>query len=168
VNDKQKKEDDMKGFIALCLVLLLGAMPAFSMSHSESVPPGNWAKVESLAQNEEISVKMLFGDTMQGKYLGLDPDAIRINIEGQERMYPKKDVAEIRLTGIRDSNNNGSLIGLAIGAGASTALLAAGNAESKYYAISVPIWAGIGALIGYVADNLHKGSELIYRAPSND
>lgn len=158
----------MKQFIALYLISVLGIMPAFSMSHSESVPPGNWARVESLSQNEEISVKMLFGDKMQGKYLGLDPDAIRININGQERIYPRKDVAEIHLIEIRDSNNNGSLIGLAIGAGTSAALLAAGNAESKYYAITVPIWAGIGALIGYVADNLHKGSKLIYRAPNSN
>ena len=158
----------MKKLVAISLISVIGIMPAFSMNHAESIPPGNWAKVESLVQNQEISVKMLFGDTVQGKYLGLDSDDIRVNIDGRERVYPKKDVAEIRIIGIRDSNNNGTLIGLAIGAGASTALLAAGNAEGKYYAVSVPIWAGIGALIGYVSDNLHKGSELIYRAPNSN
>ena len=70
----------MKKLIALCVISTFGIMPAFSMNNFESVPPGNWAKVEALSQNEEISVKMSFGDTMQGEYLGLDSDTIHIKI----------------------------------------------------------------------------------------
>lgn len=158
----------MKKSIVFCLILIWGVMPAMSRSNFESVPPGNWAKAESLSQGAEISVKMTFGDKMEGEYRGLDEEAIRLIINGKERSYPRKDVAEIRLLNVRDSNKNGTLIGLAIGAGASAALVAAGKGEAKHYAILVPIWSGVGALIGYVSDNLHKGNELIYRAPQNN
>ena len=66
----------MKKLIAFCLVSICGVMPALYMSSFESVPPGNWAKVESLSQGEEISLKMLFGDKMEGKYVEIK-DTIR-------------------------------------------------------------------------------------------
>ena len=100
----------MKRLIALCLVFICGTIPAMSMSNFDSVPPGNWGKVESLSQGTEISVKMRFGDKMKGEYIGLDADSIRLNIDRQERSYPKKDIGEIRLLGVSDSNLNGLLI----------------------------------------------------------
>jgi hypothetical protein len=162
-----KRDNHMKKSIALCLIFMCGVMPALSKSNFESVPPGNWAKLKSLPLGAEISVKMMFGDKMNGEYMGLDAEAIHINIDGQKKTFPSRDVAEIRLREVRDPNNNGTLIGLAIGGGAAAFLLAIGYAEAEYYAVYVPTWAGIGALIGYVSDNLHKGSELIYRAPDN-
>jgi len=163
----------MKRFIAFCLISICGAMPAFSMSNFESVPPGNWAKVESLSQGEEVSVKMLFGDKMEGKYLGLDSESLRLNIYGEERVYPKKDIAEIRLLNVNDSNQNGVGIGMLIGA-IPLGLLAGKYAENEggsaaaAAVLSGAMGAGIGGLIGYLVDNLHKGSKLIYRAPGNN
>lgn len=109
-------ENRMKKSIAFCLILVCGAMPAFSGGNFESVPPGNWAKVESLPEGEEISVKLLFGDRMKGKYLGFDSEDIRLSIDGAERSCPKNDIAEVRLLNVNDSVMEGTLIGLAAGA----------------------------------------------------
>jgi hypothetical protein len=143
------------------------------MNNFESVPPGNWTKVESLSQGEEVSVKMLFGDKMNGRYIGLNSDAIRLNIDGEERIYPRKDIAEIRLLNINDSNQNGVGIGMLVGGVPAifAALLNADEADTNADSAAVVsglIGAGIGGLVGYMVDNVHKGSELIYRAPEDE
>ena len=113
---------------------------------------------------------MLFGDKMDGEYMGLDSDIIRLKIDGEERVYPRKDIAEIRLLKINDPNQNGVGIGLAIGA-ATLAFVAYGATGGEYYSkvgpLAAGIGAGVGALIGYLVDNSYKGSELIYRAPNS-
>ena len=172
---KPMKEDNhMKKSIVFCLIFIWGVIPAMSRSNFESVPPGNWAKVESLSQGVEISVKMVFGDKMEGAYISLDDEAIRIKIDGHERVYTKKDVTEIYLMKGRDSNKNGTLIGFGIGAAASGTLSgiaikdetnAGGIAATAL--LGAGIGGGIGALIGYAADSQHKGSELIYRTSNN-
>jgi hypothetical protein len=165
-----KGENQMKRLIALCLVFVCGITPALSASNFDSVPPGNWGKVESLPRGTEISVKMRFGDKMNGEYMGLDADAIRLNIDKKESIYPKKDIGEVRLLNVSDSNLNGVLTGFAIGAIPPSILL------GKYFEnetgegargalMGIAIGGGIGALIGYLWDNLDKGTELIYRAP---
>ena len=161
----------MKKLIAFCLISVCGIIPAMSMSNLESVPPGNWGKVESLSPGEEISVKMLFGDKMQGEYLGLDPDAIRLKTGGKERVYPRKDIAEIRLQNVHDSNQNG--VGIGVIAGAipmgflATLATDDGGDAAAAAVVGGAIGGAIGGLVGYLVDNLHKGSELIYRAPGN-
>lgn len=163
----------MKKLLACFLILFVGAVPPLSANNFEVVPPGNWAKVESLTSDATISVRMVSGDRMEGIYVGLDEDAIHINIAGQDRNCPKKDVVEIRLLKIEDSNLNGTLWGFGIAAGALglfTGLLLASEPELTTGAESAAITTvaaclggGIGAFIGYAADRTHKGSELIYR-----
>lgn len=164
----------MKRFTTFCLISICGVMPALSMNNFESVPPGNWAKVESLSQGEEVSVKMFFGDKMNGEYVSLDLDAIRLKIDGEEKVYPRKDIAEICLLNVNDSNLNGVGIGVLIGAAAMGiwgGIAARGvTSEAGTAALALAgagIGGGIGGLIGYVWDNQHKGTELIYRAPNN-
>ena len=106
----------MKKPLVCLLIFILGAVPALSANNFSVVPPGNWAKVESLSSGTSISVKMISGDRMDGTYVKLDEDNIHIMIDSQTRYYPKKDVAEILLRKINDSNMNGTLWGLGIGA----------------------------------------------------
>ena len=164
----------MKKSITLCLIFLCGVMPVLSKTNFESVPPGNWAKVKSLSQGLEISLKMKYGDKMKGEYKGLDEETIRIKLDGEEKVYPKKDVSEIYLTNVRDSNSNGTLIGFGIGAallGTYGGIAIKDNTNEGGIAaaalVGAGIGGGIGALIGYVADDQHKGRELIYRASNN-
>lgn len=165
----------MKKLIACLLAFTLGAVPILSANNFNVVPPGNWGKVESLSSGSNISVKMISGDRMEGAYIRVDTDTIHIMIDGQARNYPKRDVAEIFLREINDSNLNGTLWGFGIGAvtlGSFTGIALASDPGWTTAAENVAITAvvaclggGIGALVGYAADRTHKGSELIYRAP---
>ena len=161
--------------LACLLIFILGAIPALSANNFEVVPPGNWAKVESLTSGADISVKMISGDRMEGTFEGLDENTIHLIIDDRERHYPKEDVVEIRLSKISDSNRNGTLWGLGIGAvtlGAFTGIALAsdpgwttGAEDVAITAVVACLGGGIGALVGYAVDRTHKGSELIYRAP---
>ena len=160
----------MKRSVAFCLIFIWGVMPALSNSNFESVRPGNWAKVESLTHGAAISVKMVSGDKMEGEYMGLDVEAIRLNLDGQERVYPREGITEIRLLNICDPNTNGTLTGLAVGAATSAVvayLVTSGEYYSKVGPLAAGIGAGIGSLIGYTGDKLKKGNELIYRTGTN-
>lgn len=168
------ERDTMKKPSTCLLIFVLGGVPALSANNIEMVPPGNWAKVESLNSGADISVKMISGDKMEGAYVGLDKNAIHIKIDGQDRNYPKKDVVETRLLKIRDSNLNGTLWGFGIGAAALGSFAGLGVSELGWTtrgesvaitAVAIGLNGGIGALIGYAVDRTNKGSELINRAP---
>jgi hypothetical protein len=163
----------MKKPLACFLMFFMGAVPAFSINNLDVAPPGNWAKVELLAAGADISVKMVFGNKMEGTYVGLDTNAIRLRIGGQDRIYPRKDVAAIRLLNLHDSSLNGTLWGLGIGA-VSLSMFGGimmssfggqGDEITAITLVSAGIGGGIGALVEYAIDKTHKGSELIYRAP---
>jgi hypothetical protein len=64
---------------------------AFPKDVIDVVPRGNWGAVEFLEKGTSISVSMDSGDKMEGKLLGLEPDAIRLNVDKQERIYPSLD-----------------------------------------------------------------------------
>ncbi len=160
----------MKRFFSFFLIFCMGVVQALAMSNFDVVPPASWAKVESLAHGADISVKIVSGDRMEGEYVGLDAEAIHLRTGSQERAYPRRDIAEVYLLNVSDPNTDGTLGGLGIGAGFTSifALLAGGREYPGVIVIAAGIGGGIGALIGYVTDNLTKGSELIYRAPANE
>ena len=101
---------------------------------------------------------------------------LRAKIHLLQKCYPclRNGPAEIRLLNINDSNQNGVGIGLLIGVAAlgilsGIAIKDETNAGGILAAalLGAGIGGGIGGLIGYVWDNQHKGTELIYRAPNN-
>ena len=159
----------MRKLTACLMTFWIGVWPALAGDEAQAVPPGNWSKVASLTPGAGISVRLSSGDRLEGGFLGLTDDGIRLTMESRERLLPKKDVSEIRLPGIKDSRWNGTLIGMAAGAGLSgipAAIRWGDNPESDAFGVvGIPACALIGALVGFLADNAHRGSELIYRAP---
>jgi hypothetical protein len=153
---------------ALLLIVGLGFTPLFPQGRIDAVPPGNWAKVESLIPGTEISVQLTSGDRIQGEFLGLEADAIRLNVGYRESAYPRPSVVEIQMPGVKDSNKNGTLIGMGIGAGCAAILAAASYDKNDPYKnlgwVGIPLFAGVGALVGYGIDHTRSGASLIYRA----
>lgn len=131
------------------------------------VPLGNWEVVESLAQGTEISVLMTFGDRMDGRFLSLDAESIRLAINGKDRIYPRRDVAEVWQLRMPDRKLNGALIGMGAGALAGVIGAVASDAqfegEDKWGVLFVIAGIGLGALAGAVVDATIKGNRLIYR-----
>jgi hypothetical protein len=170
---------DFYGFtrmlFVLCVVLCLSAIPLFPKDNVNVVPPGNWGAVENLPQGTK-SVRLTFGDRMDGAYLGLDDESIRLAVDEKEEKYSRNDVAEVWQLRVPDRKLNGTLIGMGIGAAGGIATMAVGlNAGANGHAFSdkesgavllggTLIGGGIGALVGAIIDTTVKGDRLLYRA----
>jgi hypothetical protein len=158
-----------KEILAICLALGLSVIPAASKNNNVVVPPGNWGGLESLPPGTEISVRMTFGDKIEGKFMSMDSDGIRLTMDEKERIYPRSDVAEVRQLHVPDSKLNGTLIGM--GAGAAAGGIAAGTlgqlleneSNESYGALLLVLGIGIGTAAGLAIDTAVKGDRLIYR-----
>lgn len=162
----------MSKMLAIGLTLCLGVVPVLPKDNDIAVPPGNWCAVEHLPQGTKISVHMTFGDRIDGRFLSLDVESIRLTSDGQDRIYPRRDVAEIWQLRVPDKKLNGILVGM--GAGATAGIIAAyavetggGNrwrqedAPGPYFLLA---GLGLGALLGGIVDASIRGDQLLYRA----
>ncbi len=157
-----------KRICAICLVLSLGVLPALPREAESFIPPGNWGAVESLSKGTLISVRMTSRDRMEGTFQGVDERGIHLMMDGQERVYPRNGVAEIRQLGVADRKLNGTLIGLGAGAVAGGVAAAATDApfdrdEDNWGILFLAAGIGIGAALGFITDTVIKGDRLIYR-----
>jgi hypothetical protein len=155
--------------VAIFLSICLWIAPLFPKDKIEVVPRGNWGAIEFLERGMIISVSMDSGDKMEGKFLGLEPDAIRLNVDKKERVYPRANILEIRQLDFPDSKLNGTLIGM--GAGMVGGLIAAtalgtlntgDTAARQWGGAFIMAGMGLGALFGCITDAQIKGSKLIY------
>lgn len=150
--------------VAVVLVLALGRYAGAQI-------PGNWKKVEAKPTGTDLIVSLKSGTLMEGFLKNVEQDAVTVVLpNGTDLRVAKSDVREIR-TRYRDSNKNGALIGLGIGTGLAGAATASatkedleGMSRGGFFALGVVVFGGLGTLLGYLIDNVHKESELIYRA----
>jgi hypothetical protein len=157
--------------IAALLALCLATMPLVAREKMDLVPPGNWGAVEALEMGTSISIRMNSGDKIEGKFLGINAEAIRITYNKKERIYPRTGVAEVRQINIPDGKLNGTLYGMLGGAAIGIPLAAAGGAFSKGGDTAgkqiaggfVLAGIGLGALMGFTMDAVTQGDRLLFR-----
>jgi hypothetical protein len=157
-----------KKICAVCLVFYLSVLPALPKEADSVIPPNNWGAVESLPKGTTLSVRMTSHDKMEGTFQGLDAGSIHLMTNGQESVFPRDGIAEIKQLGVPDSKLNGTLIGL--GAGALAGGIAAGitgaplnHNEDNWGILFLAAGIGIGTILGFTTDTLIKGSRLLYR-----
>jgi hypothetical protein len=127
---------------------------------------------------EELSLLIGTGDTITvrdsngvettGKLGSLTAHGLTIVSDGRPREWGDGDVSRI-FQRKPDSLANGALWGLAGGAGASGALAAIvcyGEGCDPLIAVSIAVYAGLGAAVGVGIDSLIKESRMIYEQPS--
>jgi hypothetical protein len=155
--------------MAVCLSICLCIVPTFSKDKADIIPAGNWGAVEFLQKDATITVHMNSGDKIKGKFLALEADAIRLNVDGHEKIFPKTSITEAWQR-VPDSKLNGILIGAVAGALAGGLVArAAGTThtgDSGAQALGggiVMTGLGLGALFGGITDAKIKGNKLIYR-----
>lgn len=157
-----------KGLV-LCLAACLSIASAMPKDKPNAIPPGNWGLVGSLPEAASISVRMTSGDRVDGRFVALDPESIRMTEDKQERIYPKSSIAEVWELGLADSRLNGTLIGMGIGVGAGAVAagtvgqLMSNEGNDAWGAMMLAVCAGIGTLTGYAVDTAIKSERLIYR-----
>jgi hypothetical protein len=156
-----------KKLCVICLVFCLSVVPALPRGVDSVIPSNNWGAVESLSKGTSISVRMTSRDRMEGAFQGLDAESIHLMMDNQERVFPRNGIVEIRQLGVPDGKLNGTLIGL--GAGALAGGIAAGVAkapfdnEDSWGTLFLAAGIGIGAILGFTADTVIKGSRLLYQ-----
>ena len=137
------------------------------------VIPGRWEKVDALEQGAEIVITMKSGERVKGTFQQHDAETLFVaEVNGSERPIPEREVAKVVRPLVEgDSSWDGAAIGAAIGYGGGWAGLAAMKsgggdwAWSDAFEMFGPIGAGVGALVGYLVDKSHKGTEVLYQAP---
>jgi len=132
-------------------------------SLSAQVVLGRWEKVEALKAGTEIIVKLKAGDRVEGTFIGIGNEDIRLSEVGRaEVRLPKSAVQSIETKAkIRDNLKRGTYIGMA--GGAVFGSLAGIHAPSQARIPFVFLGAGLGALCGASVDASIKGHELLYK-----
>jgi len=153
--------------LVMGLVVCLGVVSALPKDNLSAIPPGNWGLVGSLEKGTSISVRMTSGDRIDGKFIALDPDSVRLTMDRQERVYPRSGIAQVWQLRVADPKLNGTLIGMGAGAAAGIIGAVSSNApfggEDAWGAGFVMAGIGIGAALGLMTDAMIKGDKLIYR-----
>ena len=144
----------MRKTLAMCLTICLATMPVIAKGKVDIVPPGNWAAVESLQKGTSISVRMTSADRVEGNFLDLDNESIRLTIDNQEKIYPRNSIAEIYQLRVPDRKLNGTLIGMGAGALAGVVGAVASDApfsgEDTWGFLFVAVGIGLGAKVDIV------------------
>jgi hypothetical protein len=125
-----------------------------------------------LADGSSIVITMKSGDHQRYRYAGSSETEVSVNDSYHKHwVLPKSEISLITRPPKKDSNANGALIGLGVGAAGGVAFGAAGSSgDSESAAIAIPILgvvgAGIGALTGALVDASGGDpvTEILYRA----
>ena len=161
-------------FAGLLAVIAWLSAPALA-----SVIPGRWEKVDALTPGFQIVVTLKSGDRLEGAFKISGPDFLElVTPTGTEWRTPKRDVRKIvSQEKVQDGRWDGLLAGLLLGlgggiaAGAITYYTASGEGPESpagFMAGMGMFGAGVGALVGYLADRSHQGPELLYQAARPD
>jgi hypothetical protein len=142
---------------------------AFPKDKANAIPAANWGAVEFLEKDTFIAVHMNSGDKIEGKFLALEAESIRLYVDKRERVIPRVSITEIWQR-MADTKLNGILIGaLAGGIAGGLVAKAAGTTDtgdSGARAIGggiIMTGLGLGALFGGITDAAIKSNRLIYR-----
>jgi len=156
--------------------MYLKGLPLFVLISSgllnAQVIPGRWEKLDRQPTGKQMIVTLKAGDRLECalKESGADYLTV-ITSTGSELTIAKSEVREIESQErIKDSLNNGALIGMGIGLGVVVALLAVAAsgegevlASAKWGAPLLGIGAGLG--VGMAIDASQQRTEVLYQAP---
>jgi hypothetical protein len=159
----------MKTITVWLLALSVSVLPlSAQQENNASVPLGNWAKVEALRPGVVVWIRMQSKEKLEGEFLGLDANSIRLKAHGDDRSLSRTAVAEVHLK----TNSAAPVFWAAapIIAGVVGSTVVAGGMEKQ---AGVYLWIiGVAAgVVGYKISKKHLDkSTLIYqmadKAPS--
>ena len=125
---------------------------------------GDWAQVKALAPGAQVDVKRFSAaGEVRGTVESATDDSLVVQADAGTLTFDRPDVKRLRLRSDQNSKR-GRITGAAImgGLGAIGAAVSDGSAAGR--ASTIPIFAGIGYLIGWAADGpkritLYKGEK---------
>lgn len=135
------------------------------------VIPGRWEKADGQPSGKPIIVTLKTRDRIEGTFKNSGVDYLTVvTAAGGELRIAKPEVGQI-VSGEKHEDGilDGTLIGLAAGFAGGAAVGGAVSERVDLIAkFTIPFFgglgAGVGALVGYLADRSHEGTEILYRA----
>ncbi len=153
--------------IARCLAALATlTLAAAWASVASAQPAASLEDLKPFAGDTKVTVVDVQSRRLQGTIADASESLLLLRIGSEIR---RLDVADIRSIGMRkeDSVLNGTLLGAAIGGGATSLLFLDNECRDDpvcYKAVAA--YAGLGAAVGLGIDALIHGTEIIYGTPS--
>jgi hypothetical protein len=132
--------------------------------------PASWDKVEALQPDSAIVVFLNAGERRQYRFSRAGQnDLTLVTASGQEQTIQKSMVKRVLGKGYNDPVGNGTLYGALVGAAivqASTGFAFCPDCPEGPGLFPAGVGAGIGALVGFVIDKSHKGTEVRFPVAS--
>ena len=145
-----------------------------SGSERTLIYPPSWERVLSVPPGAELTVVLDTGEKRRYRFGSATADTLRLLASGgREETLAREQVHRIIRRGIDDPSTDGLVAGTLIGAGAlfvpTTLVVLACGAEchgaGTFLVTTTAIGAGIGAAIGWIIDEAHKGTDQVFPAP---
>jgi len=131
----------------------------------------DWSRLGSVAGGTKLSVKLKDGQKIDGKLANVSDASLSLTVKNAAKEIRREDVATVHQVSKKGAGK-ATLIGLAVGAGAGTAIAVAGDANSDGFgevhngvtAGFVVLVAGVGALAGYLIGRIGNKRVLLYES----
>ena len=166
------KSSTMKSYRIQIVSLILAGLISIP-AHAEVIP-GRWEKVAALEMAPLIKVELKNGDRISGQFRGLSSSDLELLNAAGRALIPRADIQTITLPA-KDGLGDGALKGAAVGAGVAGLSLIGiafepsgtrGDLVYQALLLTIPVCAGLGAVIGVVADAETKTEDIVvYKAP---
>ena len=155
-----------KIFTLLVMTMLLASQAPLALGQTAS---GNWARVQAVAVDDRLIVKLKDGKTIEGRMIEASDTNLSLTRDKKVVNISRDTINQIQLSTGKAEKTKWALIGTGVGA-ASGAGIGAAKASGViddgeiYILIGTVIGASIGAASGVVFGASRRGRELIYTA----
>ena len=151
-------------FVAATVFLTVMSPAAFAQRS------GDWASVQSVAIDEDVSIKLKDGHKLSGKFSSANDSEVTIIRKGKQQIVTKDTIAEIYLLKRKAEKGKYAAIGAGIGAAAGGGIGAVKASQTSddggiYTVVGLAFGTGFGALGGLLFGAGKRKHVLIYQAP---
>ena len=137
-----------------------------------AIYPASWAEVKKRPAGTDVLMSLQTGERRRYRFQQATSDHLRVlTPSGRPEVLAKSDIRLIDRRSVADPSRDGAVKGAFIGTGVGLGLIAIGYAtcgscdaaERKVlYPVGAAYGAGIGAIVGWVIDRRHKGTETVF------
>jgi hypothetical protein len=160
----------MKRTTSIVASFLMVAVLVTSMAPAAFAQRGDWATVQSVAIDEDLSIKLKDGHKVSGKFSSANDSELPTIRKGKQQVITKDTIAEVYVLKRKAEKAKYAAIGAGIGLGAGAAIGGTKASHTSddgyvYTIVGVMFGAGFGALGGMLFGAAKRRHVLIYQAP---
>src|SRR5262249_1862497 len=146
-NTMQKSTSVIATLVMASILIAAAAPPTFAQR------PSDWANVQSVANDEDLSIKLKDGHKVSGKFSSANDSELTIIRKGKQQVISKDTIAEIYLRKRKAEKGKYAAIGAGIGAAAGGGIGAVKASQTLddggiYTVVGLAFGTGFGALGG--------------------